>query len=375
MNVTVNQVLTIVGRLDDSPGFDSARERFRRFLNERVTDAQSARVVIQQCQQISGEQNHRAQQDAVVLTGKFLGFQTTFGRYQRDPGAAPVSGEWESRRRLHVTLNVCTHQTAAIELDALAKVVRDGLHSHAPTDTPRIALCVVTPLYPAKARIEEMLRTRTHLDVRLISLGGILQMADMVAAGRLTHDDVLQVLNPDVNLDSVVHLLDRSATAAPRISEHAAGDIAVPEAEPAGGSYWIVAIRLDPLTPPDQFVASVIAKRRILAINPAPHVQRSIQPGDLICACITGEGFVAHAQVAGVITDGSPVVRDSERFKQMLRLTDVTVYGTPVISAPELVRRVDLSLTEGVAPGAVAIPVSRREFELVTRSAALAESR
>ena len=76
MNVTVNQVLTIVGRLDDSPGFDSARERFRRFLNERVTDAQSARVVIQQCQQISGEQNHRALQDAVVLTGKFLGFDT-----------------------------------------------------------------------------------------------------------------------------------------------------------------------------------------------------------------------------------------------------------------------------------------------------------
>jgi hypothetical protein len=374
MNVTVNQVLTIVGRLDDSPGFDSARERFRRFLIERVTDAHSARVVIQQCQQISGEQNHRAQQDAVVLTGKFLGFQTAFGRYQRDPGAAPVSGEWESRRRLHVTLNVCTHQTAAIELDALAKVVRDGLNSHAPTDTPRVALCVVTPLYPAKARIEEMLRARKHSDVRMISLGGILQMVDMVAAGRLTHDDVLEMLNPDVNLDSVVHLLDHSATAVPRISEHAAGDVAVPEAEPPGGSYWIVAIRLDPLTPPDQFVASVIAKRRILAINPAPHVQRSIQAGDLICACITGEGFVAQAQVAGVITDGSPVVRDSERFKQMLRLTDVTVYATPVISAPELVRRVDLSLTEGAAPGAVAIPVSRREFELVTRSTALSES-
>ena len=84
---------------------------------------------------------------------------------------------------------------------------------------------------------------------------------------------------------------------------------------------------------------------------------------------------MAHAQVAGVITDGNPVVRDSERFKQMLRLTDVTVYGTPVIPAPELVRRADLSLTEGAAPGAVAIPVSRREFELVTRSAALSESR
>jgi hypothetical protein len=258
MNVTVNQVLTIVGRLDDSPGFDSARERFRRFLNERVTDAQSARVVIQQCQQISGEQNHRALQDAVVLTGRFLGFDTTFGRYQRDPGAAPVSGEWESRRRLHVTVNLCTHHTAAIELDALAKIVRNGLNPHAHADTSRVALCVVTPLYPAQGHIEVTLRTRTYPDVRLISLGGILQMADMVAAGRLTHDDVLQVLNPDVNLDSVVHLLDRSATEAPRVSEHPAGDVVVPEAEPAGGNCWIVAIRLDPLTPPAQFVESVM---------------------------------------------------------------------------------------------------------------------
>jgi hypothetical protein len=182
------------------------------------------------------------------------------------------------------------------------------------------------------------------------------------------------VLNPDVNLDSVVDLLDRSATASPRISERVGGDVAVPEAEPAGGSCWIVAIRLDPLTPPAQFVESVIAKRRILAISPASHAQRSIQPGDLICACIAGEGFVAHAQVAGVITDGSPVVRDSERFTQVLRLTDVNVYGAPVIPAPELIRR-DLRLTEGAAPGAIAIPVSRREFEQVTRSAALAENR
>jgi hypothetical protein len=60
MNLTVNQLLNIVGRLDDSPGFDTPRERFRRFLGERVTDAQSARIVIQECRQMSGEQNHRA---------------------------------------------------------------------------------------------------------------------------------------------------------------------------------------------------------------------------------------------------------------------------------------------------------------------------
>ena len=118
MNVTVSQVLAMVGRLDDSPGFDTPRERFRRFLVQRITDPQAARLVIQQCQQMSGEQNHRALQDAVVLLGRFLGFHTAFRQYQHDPGAAPITGEWESRRRLRVLLSLCTDQTAAIELEA-----------------------------------------------------------------------------------------------------------------------------------------------------------------------------------------------------------------------------------------------------------------
>src|SRR4051812_45418774 len=107
MNLTVNQLLTIVGRLDDSPGFDTPRERFRRLLAERVTDAESARLVINECRQMSGEQNHRALQDIVVLIGRLFGFRTTFGAYQHDPGAAPIGGDWELRRRLRVIVSLC----------------------------------------------------------------------------------------------------------------------------------------------------------------------------------------------------------------------------------------------------------------------------
>jgi hypothetical protein len=45
MNVTVSQVLAMVGRLDDSPGFDTPRERFRRFLVQRITDPQASRTI------------------------------------------------------------------------------------------------------------------------------------------------------------------------------------------------------------------------------------------------------------------------------------------------------------------------------------------
>ena len=37
MSVTLDDVLALAGRLDDSGGFDAPRERFRRFLTEHAT--------------------------------------------------------------------------------------------------------------------------------------------------------------------------------------------------------------------------------------------------------------------------------------------------------------------------------------------------
>jgi hypothetical protein len=373
MNVTVSQVLSIVGRLDDTPGFDTPRERFRRFLTDRIVDAQTARIVIQQCQQMSGEQTHRALQDAVVVTGRCLGFRTLFSPYHHDPGTPPITGEWESRRRLHVILSLCTDQTAGIELESLSEVVRNGLPSHQ-SNTPRVGLCVLSPLFAAKARLEEMLRGRAYPELRLISLEGILRIADMVAAERMTHDDVLQVLNPDVNLDSLVERFDRSMAPPPHAAAERNGvNVAVRGVGPEDGSYWVAAISLDPSTPAAQFVEAVIARRRILPINPAPPVERAVEPGDAIAVYIARVGFVAHAHVASVISDGSAVVRNPERFTQVLSLSDVTIYHTPLVTAQDLTRRIEMTLTDGKI--AVTTPVSRQEFELVTRAAALSEIR
>ena len=38
MAITLNQILELVGKLDDATGNDTPRERFRRFLRENVRD-------------------------------------------------------------------------------------------------------------------------------------------------------------------------------------------------------------------------------------------------------------------------------------------------------------------------------------------------
>ena len=49
MSITLKQILDLVGRLDDSPGDDTPRERFRRFLKENVKEVGQVRDYVEEC--------------------------------------------------------------------------------------------------------------------------------------------------------------------------------------------------------------------------------------------------------------------------------------------------------------------------------------
>ena len=66
------------GKLDDSSGSDTPRERFRRFLQENVTRVGEVRDYIEECLRTSGDQYSRALQDLVNHLGHFLGFPGDF---------------------------------------------------------------------------------------------------------------------------------------------------------------------------------------------------------------------------------------------------------------------------------------------------------
>lgn len=121
MSVTIDDLLSLAGRLDDEPGFDSPRERFRRFLLAHVTTPALARMLIEQCQHAPGEQHHRALQDLVVLTGRFLGFDTTFGSYAPLAGAVRYDGQWQSRTRLHIVVEVRRDHLIAPGIESLLR--------------------------------------------------------------------------------------------------------------------------------------------------------------------------------------------------------------------------------------------------------------
>lgn len=367
LGVTLNQVLNLVGRLDDSPGFDSARERFRRFLVERVTDVAAARALADEGQRSPGEQHHRALQDVVVLLGRFLGFETTFGTYEPLAGGVKYDGQWRARRRLQVVLEVRTDQTPQGDLGTLSRSLAAlAALSHLEAETRRIGISVVTPLYAGRGRLEDWLLTadKAH-DLRIISLHSVVALAEFVGEGRLKHDDVLRLLTSGHSIDFVVDLLTRiPAGGAPGAPDAERGSTAGPSV--VTEDYWLATIEDDRTTTAEQFVQSVIGRRQILPLRTAP--EGGPRPGDWVCFFIPGLGVAGYAQAAAIVEQGAGLVRDGARFGRLVRLQNVTVYQAPIPALQDSAQSpVDGSPAQ--RPGPYLVAISRQGFLDLTRPA------
>jgi len=81
MNITLNQILSLFGQLNDIPDKSSPREIFRNFLRENIKEFCQIRYFIEEWVRTLGEQYNRALQDLFNYLIKFLDFEVIFGRY------------------------------------------------------------------------------------------------------------------------------------------------------------------------------------------------------------------------------------------------------------------------------------------------------
>src|SRR5262245_9273423 len=123
MTLDLRELLTLVGRLDDSIGIDTPRDRFRRFLTTQVTTVPAVRDLLEQTHTALSDQHARARQDLVLTIGRFLGFDVAFGEYESHPGAVRLQGHWRSRRHARIAVEVRGEQTADADIETLARTV------------------------------------------------------------------------------------------------------------------------------------------------------------------------------------------------------------------------------------------------------------
>ena len=358
MSITLDELLLLVGRLDDAPGFDTPRERFRRFLLERVTDVPTVSALIDDCQRSVGEQRHRALQDLIVIVGRLLRFEVTFGTYEPSADAVKVDGQWRSPGLLDVVLEIRTEQTTSATLDGLARATAAapgaGLE-------PRIGLCVVARQYAARARLSRALDVSRLPDIRVVTVASLLALAAQAAADRLAHAEVVKLLHSGVALDFVIDLLDRPAANGHSVESAAEQDPPAPAAvrEPA---YWIATITGNEVAAPEQLLASVIAERRVLAICPWGKLRGEGSPGDWVGFFVPGKGLVGHAQLESIVDDSTKVVRHARRFSCVYRLERVTLYQRPILQALRADRPFAVPPADVPLIGPCLAPIARQDF-------------
>jgi hypothetical protein len=366
MNITLTDLLPLVGRLDAAPGFDSPRERFRRFLLEHVTDVATARSLLEECQRSVGEQRHRALQDLVVLIGRFLGFEITFGTYERSTTAPTIDGQWRSRGLLDVVIELRTDQTPHASVDNLNRALAAAASAPRIDGCPRIGLAVVARHYAGRGRLEQAFTADAHgSDLRIVSVRSLLTLAAHVTSDRLSHVEAVKLLQSGFALDFVITLLDRPAAVTPAEEPVAPAAQLVPvqRHDPA---FWVATILDDEMASAEQLLASVIAHRRVLGICHAGPLQSEGSPGDWVCFFLPGKGIVGHAQLASVIDNSGSVVRNAEQFSCVYRLSHVELYEEPIVQALRAGRPFAVPPGDMPLAGPCLAPIARQDFIALT---------
>ncbi len=355
MSITLAETLDLVGRLDDTPGDDTPRERFRRRLHAKVPEVGQVRDYIEECLRTPGDQHNRALQDLVNHLGHFLGFEVTFGRYQGVHGQVGFDGHWVSpSTSFHLVVEVKTTDTYAIKTATLVGYVDDLISDKIiPSWEQALGLYVLGRADVGTSQIENAIVAEKRTDrLRVISTESLLSLAELAATYDVAHGDVLSVLRPSgPAVDPVVDLMARLV--AQRQAEDESSDVVdvPPVVEPQPDipttstlvAYWLTPVKSDENSSAEDVVRALVGKAHVYAFGEKTPGRKRLKPGDWICFYATGVGVVGHARVATAAERRAhPDVRHPDQYPWVFGVDGEVLYpDSPVVVDPEIRAQLD----------------------------------
>ena len=210
--LTLNEILDLVGKLDDAEGDQTPRERFRRHLQQKVSEVGQIQDYVEECLRNSGEQYNRALQDLVNHLGRFLGFDVTFGRYQGIRGKIGFDGYWKSPAGFHIVIEVKTTDVYTIKTATLIGYV-DELISEKYISSWDYALglyIVGRPDSELRQLENAIMAEKRMTQLRIISTKSLLSLVEMMKEFKVVHEEILDLLRPSgPKIDPIVDLMAR----------------------------------------------------------------------------------------------------------------------------------------------------------------------
>jgi hypothetical protein len=211
--IPLSELLELVGKLDDSEGENTARERFRRHLKAKITKIGQLRDYLEECLRNSGIQYSRAYQDLLNHLGHFLGFEVTYGAYQGDRAENGFDGHWISTEKgCHIVIEIANHEIYPINTSRLITYLEKLIFDRKiPTREKASGLYVSNG---SDRNIEEIsiqiiAENKTN-QLRIVFLESLLYLAEMMHKSILSHEDILLVLRPsNPNINAIIDLVKR----------------------------------------------------------------------------------------------------------------------------------------------------------------------
>lgn len=389
--MTIDDILELVGSLDDAAGNDSGRERFRKYLAKSVPDVGLLRDYIETCLRTPGQQYNRALQDLVNHAGRLMGFDVRFGRYQGVTNDIGYDGIWTAED-LDVVVEVKTTDAYTIHTNVLLGYVDALISAHrVPSWDHALGLYIVGRTDAALQGLENaIVAERRMSQLRVATVETILSLAELAQEDLVTTAEIVSIIRPrGVLVDDTARLLARIAAKAPpgtttldapspTASLPAAQAAALPAAEQPEGPalYLLTPVADDKASTARAIIRELLDSGQYVFGERTPG-RKSLKPGDRIAFYETGVGVVAEAEVASA-PEKRPVegLRHPDRYPWAFRVTRPRYfYESPVVIDAAL--RAQLEAFAGRGPGAPwawfvqsTRVVSRHDFELLTGSAA-----
>lgn len=380
MSVSLTQILGLVGKLDDEPGEQTPRERFRKFLRENINKAGQVRDYVQECLRNSGDQYSRVLQDLVNHIGRLLGFDVTFGRYKGVPGEIGFDGLWKSPKTgFSIVVEVKKTETYAIKTSTLVGYVNELIsEKRVKSWDDVLGLYVVGQYDPQLRQLENNIIAESRANqLRIIEVESLLTLAELMNEYDVIHEDILALLKPlGPKIDPTISLIG-SIVAEGKPRKEAEEEAREEPTLEKGAQYWITPVRDEEEQSAENVIETLVGKEGIYAFGDRTPGRSRIRPGDWICFYASGNGVTAHAKVASLPErKRHPKVRHSERYPWTFSLEDAHLYlkKQVVIDAP---MREQMGAFQGRDPNKpwawfvqATRKISEKDFELLTRQQA-----
>lgn len=336
--ISLRKILNLVGKLDDSPGIETPRERFRAFLKENVQEVGQIRDYIEECLRLSGDQYNRALQDLVNHLGSLLGFEVQFGRYHGVKGEIGFDGHWKSPTGSRIVVEVKTTEAYAIKTSTLVGYIDELIsEKRIPAWDKALGLYVVGRPDPKINQLENAIKAEKRTDqLRIISVESLLNLAEMINEYEVDHEDILAILLPSgPTVDPVVDLMARVIARPP--PEELPLEVE-PPTEIGEANYWLTPVRSEPEATAEQVIKTLVGQEQMYAFGERTPGRKHIKPGDWLCFHASGKGVIAHAKVMSrPEKKPHPKVQHKDKYPWTFRVGEAKLYlNDPVIIDAEV---------------------------------------